>query len=121
MPNATDWCRIGAHHWKINERGWVLRGARGRTDVLADGGKKVTNAELLALPDDGEVWMWLRSHGVRRPSPSGKSGTQLTDAQRGSRPVRLSDATIDRADELAAQQGCSRAEAISRAVLAALR
>lgn len=27
--------------------------------------------DILALPVDSEAWTWLRSQGVRRPSPSG--------------------------------------------------
>ncbi len=52
-----------------------------------DGWQTLTRRELLAL--DAETWEWLRSVGVRRPSPSGPSGPTQPEADRSTVQVLL--------------------------------
>lgn len=65
--------------------------------------RQPTRRELLALPADGEVWTWLRGHGVWRPSPSGT----LTEDERDTVQVklRLSAKDANRLRELAEREG----------------
>lgn len=105
--------RVGGYPYRVDGT-TVSRRVRGSWADL-------TRAELLALPRDGAVWEWLRAQGIKRPSPSGKSGATLAESSRTGDRVRLSNATIERADELAARWGVSRPEAIAKAVLEALR
>lgn len=70
---------VGGYPHRVSETGTVTRRERGAWRVL-------TRAELLALPRTGDVWVWLREQGVRRPSPSGESPAE---ADRDSVQVKL--------------------------------
>ena len=81
-------------------------------------GRYLSRAELLALPED--VWEWLRLHGVRRPSPSGPSGTAVPHARRRGRRVEvyLGDDASAALDRGIGRHGSARA-AIESALMSA--
>lgn len=89
--------------------------------------RKMTRRELLAYPKGGEVWAWLKEHGVRRPSPpSATRGiTPTNEERRATGKARLlawiSPDQLATMDALAERWGCSRTEAVIRAVEAAMK
>lgn len=84
-----------------------------------------TAVPLRRLRDDYDVdsplWVWLRSHGFRRPSPSGPSGTKWSEqdyAAAGydkSWHLRPRAGTIAMYGELARIWRCSPVDAVERA------
>ena len=100
---------IQGEHWSLRE-GAVYRD-----------GTRVSRRELLALPRDGAVWTWLRAHGVRRPSPSGRSGPTPTDERRTGQRVtlRLAPEAAEALATLARERGVSRSEVVASLVFQA--
>lgn len=98
---------------------WTLRvEGDGRVLALVDGAW--TPAPLRKLAKRYAVgegpWPWLRSHGIRRPSPSGRSMPEERTRRDGLR-VRIGAAASERARTLASSWGCSVAEAVERALV----
>lgn len=91
--------------------------------------RKMTRRELLAFPKDGPEWAWLREHGVRRPSPPSRTGGGSKGALPADRRARglvqfggwVRPEQLAAMDALATHWGCSRTEAIVRAVEAAAK
>ncbi len=79
---TTAAASVGGYPHRISENGTVTRRERGQWRVL-------TRTELLALPRDGEVWDWLRAHGVKRAPPSGPSGPTQPETERENRQIKL--------------------------------
>lgn len=66
---------------------------------------------------DHEVWQWLRSNDITRPSPSGPT---VPESERGGCRVRLDDNSTAHADVLAVRWNCSRTAVVARALLYAI-
>lgn len=67
---------IDGTQWQVDEDG-VVTSRVGRGEWL-----RPSRSELLAHDAQGPVWTWLRAQGVRRPSPSGSRGRDVSDAER---------------------------------------
>lgn len=93
--------------WRVSPQGVTRRDGRRWAPV--------TRAELLALPLDGEVWAWLREHGITRPSPSGATQPEA-ERRAGQVLLRLSDDVRRRLDQLADAWGVTRSAAVGRLV-----
>jgi hypothetical protein len=76
---------------------------------------------LLYRPAGTAVWVWLRSQGVRRPSPSGPSGRRMSPRSPRAPHVDWTPgaASLALLDALCRVWGCSRPEALRRAVAGA--
>lgn len=68
--------------------------------------------DLLALPATSEAWIWLREHGVRRPSPSGgnQEGSpwrSTPNEMRHNQPVKITlpPETREAGERMAAEDG----------------
>ena len=105
-----------------------LRDGRIEVRSLAPGSpdwKETTRSALRdEYPADGDLWQWLRSRGITRPSPSGTADAR-TDEHRAERGYeRLScrprHGTLARLERLAHRWGTSRTEALERAVKEAM-
>ena len=106
--------------WVSEGRVWtaaVVERSRGRAMLRRTAWRRATNAELLGYPRDGALWVWLRSWGISRPSPSGPSGPPLTDAEqreRGHASVRawVRKDVRDKLDRLVAERRSSIREVL---------
>ena len=102
--------------------GWLLRlspsGAVEARSGTATG--EWTRAPLRALARAYAVsegpWPWLLEHGIRRPSPSGSSGSTQPEGERlrKQRLLRLSDDEAAALDAVAERWGVSRSDAVAR-------
>jgi hypothetical protein len=65
---------------------------------------------LLAYALDGDVWMYLRGHGIRRPSPSTKEEERPTVQVK----LRLEPKDAERLDKLATEAETSKSALVTR-------
>jgi hypothetical protein len=67
-------------------------------------------------------WPWLLAHGIRRPSPSGPSGTSIARADRARRSIEitLSDGATRWLSHLAYASGVSRSAILENLILRAV-
>ena len=118
---------MSADFYRIQEHGRRCRlTVEGSTIYLTheDGtGRRQRSARVfLRYPPESKVWQWLRSKGIRRPSPSGRS---LPTAERGKDtrppPLRLPADAEAALAELVKVSGASRLATASAAILACAR
>jgi hypothetical protein len=107
-------CHYDGRHWRTNACG-VVRWQPG-TNPKGGSWSRVSVWTLDKYPADSPLWVWLRSVGVVRP---GHTQTPETQRDRPVLSVRVSRQAREALDALERRWGCSRGEALERAILGA--